>query len=290
MNKFSESKIKEKSNIAHNHRKHHHYNHAKRVINMEEIACNSPIAKVNAGCKVVFSVSLLITALLFDSLSFSVLLSISMFVLLMIFGKLSISDIFSLVCIPMFFIVIGCVTIALQISAVQPVDIKFVQFFHLYLYITKTSIMQAVTLFFRAYSAVLCMYFLATTTPLVDIINFMQKCKFPNVFTELMYMIYRYLFVLFEVQNKLKQSARSRLGYSNYKSSWKSFCGVASGVLVSSFKRSSACYDALESRCYDGELNFYRNNAKIKVKHIVLMLVYVIIMVTFGILLTKIGV
>lgn len=274
----------------HKHHKHNRHSHSKSVMNIEEIANGSSIANVNAGLKVLFSITLLIIAISFNNLYFSIVLTCSMLILLTSVAKLKISEICSLAIIPIVFILISCVAIMVQISPTQPENARNLYIFGHYFFVSKSTIMQAVNLFFRAYSAVLCLYFLATTTRLSDIIYFMQRCKFPKVFVELMYMIYRYLFVLFEVQNKLKQSANSRLGYSSYKASWKSFCGVASGVLISSFKRSSVCYDALESRCYDGELNFYCNNTKIKVKHVVLMSVYVIIMIMCGIILSVIGV
>ena len=51
-------------------------------------------------------------------------------------------------------------------------------------------------------------------------------------------------------------AARSRLGYRSLKTSWYSFGSIFSNLLVVSMKRANAYYDAMESRCYDGDLKF----------------------------------
>ncbi len=274
----------------HNHHHKHQHSHSKSIIDMDSIAYNSALSGVNAGLKMMFSIMLLVVAISFNSIWFSVSMTVAMLFLLRYSARLEMHEIFKLMAIPIVFIIISCVTIIVQISAESIVGAWEITVFGLYFFVTKATIMQGVALFFRAYSAVQCLYFLATTTSINEIILAMQRLKFPKVLIELMYMIYRYIFVLLEVQSKLKISALSRLGYSSYKASWRSFGGIASGVLVGSFERSSSCFYSLESRGYDGEINFYCSETKIKARHVVLMATFFVALLAVGIIFSVLGV
>ena len=78
----------------------------------------------------------------------------------------------------------------------------------------------------------------------------------PKLVIELMNMIYRYIFILMDTQAKMKNSAESRLGYCDFKTAVYSFGHSMSNLFVVSMKRASQYYDAMEARCYDGDLLF----------------------------------
>ena len=73
----------------------------------------------------------------------------------------------------------------------------------------------------------------------------------------------------------MHDSAESRLGHVDYKTSLKSFSGTASNLLVVSLKKANAYYDALVSRGYDGELRFLERDKKLDREQIVLGVAYV---------------
>lgn len=69
-----------------------------------------------------------------------------------------------------------------------------------------------------------------------------------------MLLIYRYIFVLFDIASAISTAQDSRLGNRNYKTSMKSFGAMISALFVRAMKKSGALYDAMESRCYDGTI------------------------------------
>ena len=54
----------------------------------------------------------------------------------------------------------------------------------------------------------------------------------------------------------MKDAAASRRGYSGFARSIRTTGSVYGNLLATSFRRSGACFDAMESRCYDGEIRF----------------------------------
>ena len=86
----------------------------------------------------------------------------------------------------------------------------------------------------------------------------------PKLIIELMNMIYRYIFIMLETYSRLKNSAESRLGYCDFRTSCYSFGQIASNLFVITLKKGNAYYNALEARCYDGELNFLEDVKPVK--------------------------
>ena len=76
----------------------------------------------------------------------------------------------------------------------------------------------------------------------------------PQADPELMLLIYRFIFVLFEISSAIRTAQNSRLGNRDYRTSMKSFSALVSALFIRAMKKSNALYDAMESRCYDGTI------------------------------------
>ena len=158
-------------------------------------------------------------------------------------GGLSLRKIAALLRIPLLFLVVGC--------AVVLVEWRNGGFA-----VTKASALAAGTLFLQALGAVSCLFFFSTTTPMPQLIEVLRRWHLPDVVIELMYLIYRYLFVLLTVQRQMTISATARLGYRGLRRSVATAGKVSGNLLAASFRRSRAYFDAMEARCYDGRLAF----------------------------------
>ena len=69
----------------------------------------------------------------------------------------------------------------------------------------------------------------------------------------------------------MKDSAASRLGYRGLKRSLRTTGLVYGGLLANSFRRAGACFDAMESRCYTGQIAFLTPKKKVTGKLICLL-------------------
>lgn len=108
----------------------------------------------------------------------------------------------------------------------------------------------------RALGALSCLYLLSLSTPLPDLLSALQKLRIPALIIDLSTLIYRYIFLLLDVHSTMKNAAASRLGYQGFKRSLRTSGTVYGMLLVKSFRRTSTCFDAMESRCYDGSIRF----------------------------------
>ena len=74
------------------------------------------------------------------------------------------------------------------------------------------------------------------------------------ILTALMLLTYRFIFILMEGASAIMTAQKARLGNRDLKTSIQSFGQMASVVFVRALKQSDALYNAMESRCYDGEI------------------------------------
>lgn len=260
----------------------HKHDHNTGILQMDNFAQNSPLNIANPALKMVFSVTIICLTIAFDKVTLSIFVCISMIAMMRNLCKLSLFQITNLMKIPICFIVLSCITILVQISFLEQQN--SIKLFGLYIYVTTSSGYQAISMFLKAYASICCLFFLSVSTTIERVIFVLNKWKCPSILIELMYLIYRYLFVLLDMQNKMSISARSRLSRVSYKRSWYAFSHIAGNVLINSFKRSSACFDAMESRLYDGKISFYTEEVKYSQKYLIYASIYVISVLIIGIL------
>lgn len=208
--------------------------HKEHAVYMEQYAYASGLRHSNAALKTAFSAAVLVLCLVLDSVPVSVFVILSMMAVTVGAGGVKLRDYISLLAIPLFFIVFGGAA----------------------LIFTTGDAVQAAEVTLRAIGAVSAFYFLLLSTPVSDILAVLRKCHVPGIMIELMYLIYRFIFVLTDVWNSMNTAAQSRLGYVDYRTSLHTFGRIAGNLLVLSMRRADAFYDAMESRCYAGELCF----------------------------------
>ena len=143
-----------------------------------------------------------------------------------------------------------------------------------YFGVSHTSLLSAVRVMIKCFGAVSCMYFLSLTTPMVDLFTLLRKSIIPNFIIEIAELIYRYIFVLFDVSHRIHTAQDARLGYSNLRVSYHSTAQLASNLFIRSFNQAEKTYTAMESRGYDGEINVIMPKINHSVKFNVFAVIY----------------
>lgn len=115
----------------------------------------------------------------------------------------------------------------------------------------------------RAFSSISVVYALVCSTPITDLDYVFCRLKFPKIFRELFLIVYRYIFVLLDIKDKLLNAQKTRQGYENYKNSIKSFTILAASVLRKTGYYSMNTAKAVESRSGTEFLFVHRKYRKI---------------------------
>lgn len=254
------------------------HKHGGSILSVDYFAYASGLRQWNASFKVIFAVLCLLLCIILDNIYVSVMVILMMGYLTVVVGGLPFHHYISMMLIPIVFLLFGSAAMAIGFS-LEPAGQYHVGIFHLfYIYCSNASLLRAAGLILKALGAVSALYMMTLTTPLGELISVLRKAHIPKVLVELMNMIYRYIFIMMDTHSRMKNSAESRLGYVDFKTSCYSFGQVASNLLIVSLKRGNDYYNALESRCYDGELRFLEEEKPVKGRQIILAAVFVILL------------
>ncbi len=260
------------------------HKHGGSILSVDYFAYASALRKWNASFKVVFAIISLLLCIILDNIYVSAVVILVMGYLTVVIGGLSFHHYISMMLIPIVFLIFGSIAIAAGFS-LEPVGQYQFRVFHLfYIYCSDYSLLRAAELILKALGAVSALYMMTLTTPLGELITVFRKAHVPKVIVELMNMIYRYIFIMMETHSRMKNSAESRLGYVDFRTSCYSFGQVASNLLIVSLKRGNDYYNALESRCYDGELRFLEEEKPVKGRQVVLAAAFVLVLLGIRIL------
>lgn len=232
-------------------------------ISIDFYAYASNIRHWNAAFKVSFSVVTIILCILFNNPYVSTAVIIVMAYITVVKGGIPINEYLHILVIPIAFILISILTIVIDVSK-QPMGQYNFHFMFFYLFTTQEMLKKGLFLILKIFGAISALQMMALSTPSSEIICVLRKVHVPRLIVELMSMIYRFIFILMDVCVKMNNAAQSRHGYCDIKTSWYTFGRIASNMLVISLKKANAYFDAMESRCYDGELIFLEENKRVK--------------------------
>jgi hypothetical protein len=91
-----------------------------------------------------------------------------------------------------------------------------VPIYNMHLGVLKAGMISAVRLFCKALGAVSCLYFLSLSTPMLDILSALRRLKCPALLVEMMGLIYRFIFILFETAASMITAQNSVWGTQVY--------------------------------------------------------------------------
>ena len=227
----------------------------KHVYSIDFYAYHSPMREWNAMLKVWSAILFIFLCIILDNRYASVFLMFSMSYMVIQKGKVHIHEYFSLLTIPLFFILTGSIAIAVEVGT-KPIGAYQLSIGQLYFCVTAQSALKMLHIMLNAFASVSALYMMTLSTPMGEVITVLRKTHMPQLITELMHMIYRFIFILLDTQCRIYNAAESRLGYCDFRTSCHTFGYSMGNLLVLSLQKSRHYVNAMESRCYDGVLCF----------------------------------
>ena len=250
---------------------------------LEYYSYNSKINSWNPHLKFWYSMVLIVLGIILSNIYISISIVFICDFITIFLGKISLKKYIDFFKVPIIFLLISVAVININFSK-NITDFYYFNIGDLYIYTTDENIKKSCILFWRALSGVSSMYMLALSTPLNEIIYVIKKVRTPQIIIELMYLVYRFIFIMRDSYKSMRKSIESRLGFIDYRTSLLSFGKIISNILIISLRKSNSFYDAMESRCYRGEIIFFLKEKKIDKKVIIgmgLSIIYLIVLYIF---------
>ena len=240
---------------------------------IDKLSYQSKLRYVNASEKLVYALLTLVLCVLSRSVKVAVLVFAVNGVLTVGKGEIPLFRYIKLLMIPLAFLAAGTAAVMINVSR-TPMDAFALPAGEWYITGSCEGIRRGLRLCVTALSAVSSLYFLSLNTVMTDILCACRKLHFPSLLTELMLLIYRFIFVLFETASSITVSQQSRLGNRSFKTRIRSFGKLGSSLFILALKRSGALYDAMESRCYDGSIRVLSREQPAKAGEIAVIALY----------------
>lgn len=120
--------------------------------------------------------------------------------------------------------------------------------------VTTGSVNQAVLILSRTFAGMCALFFIALTTPMVEIFTVMRALRLPPEFVDLAMLIYHFIFILVGEAVATRNAQEIRQGYAGFRNSIRSFSMLAGTLFVRSWEKGEELILAMDARCYDGRL------------------------------------
>lgn len=244
------------------------------VLTMDVYARRSRLCRENAALKAAGSLGLLILCICSSSPLPPLCLFAFLSAVTVVAGGIQVREYLSLLGLPAVFLLLSALTLLWDFSPqLVPEAVVSVPLFGGWLTVVPAAQSLGMLVLSRALGAVSCLYFLSLSTPLPELLEVLRRARIPAIVIELAVLIYRYIFLLLATFRDMRDSAASRLGYRGLKRSLRTTGLVYGGLLAGSFRRAGACFDAMESRCYTGQIRFLTEKKKVTAKGVCLLAV-----------------
>jgi len=237
--------------------RHKHSSH----VSIDEAAQSSALKSVNPSLKFWTLCAVLILCVASRNSVTGIFVLAASGILAVPVGGLRLRQYIHILALPVSFLLIGGLALLYDISS-GPAGVLSLNVFGLWLNVSAASQARTALIVARAFGAVSCLCLISVTTPMSDIIGVLRRARCPELIIDLMYLIYRYIFILLLLYHDMHDAAQSRLGFRDYRTSMRTTAQIFGVLLARSYQCAGRNFDAMESRCYDSGVMFLerRNN------------------------------
>ena len=201
--------------------------------------------------------------------------AVSMSLITLTLAKIPLRVFYRLLLIPLSFALLSSMVVALMhgsgemLYAVEP--------FGLEIGIREDGAALALLLIARTIGGMCSLFFIALTTPMIEIFAVLKSLRIPESVIELSMMIYRYIFVFLDQAAMIHSAQVMRLGNRGTKSALSSFSMLASVLFLRSWEQGERLIVAMDTRCYDGRLDLMEERKGARALEIAAIAAYLVL-------------
>lgn len=156
-------------------------------------------------------------------------------------------------------------------AAVAKIDLKVFT-----LAVTDNGLAIFATVLIKSFLSILLLASLIVSTDEIELLHGLRKIHLPAVIVSIIFLMYRYIFMVTEESRAGQMAIKSRVFQKSYHTVNKRLTHVMGNLFIKSLDRAENVYKSMESRGFDG--NFYiveKENAKGSL-NIALLLIFIL--------------
>lgn len=221
------------------------------MLELDQLAYQSRAIGISPLLKCIVYLFLLIIALS-SGIYLQLTLSFSVAILSCYVVHISIRRYLKWLLIPLFFLTMSLMGLLISFS-LDGQGMLFKQHVgYFYVGIYTASFMLALETFLRSLCALSVTYLFVLTTPFNQLMSVFKRLHLPNILIEIIFLSYRFIFILIEEMSLIYKAQHLRFGYSTIKNSYRSLGLLASMLLIRVMARYDAMIINLDCKLYQG--------------------------------------
>ena len=254
---------------------------------LDNVAQNSAFRHIHPGTKLILCLGSLIICLVSPSPVVPLVSGIVLSLVLIVPARVSPVMYGEILLGPAIFTVLS-VVVLLFVTGGGNVVWQYSLFGWLSLTVTEGGIQQGVLVLCRVFGCSVSLFFIALTTPMTDLFNGMKRARIPVELIDLMMIIYRYIFIVYDQAIEIWRAQVMRLGYSRPVEAVRSFSTLCGILFISSWNAGEDLIRAMDCRCYDGKFPALDRAEPVRMRSLVPVILY--LSVLSAVLLAVLGV
>ncbi|WP_367344191.1 cobalt ECF transporter T component CbiQ [Methanomethylovorans sp.] len=247
---------------------------------LDDYALNSPLREKNNWLKIAITVFGIVVGVSSNSPVTPFIIALCMSIATIRFSKVPLSLYLKILAAPAGFVLVSVVIIAFfsgngsEIFGFDLWDHRFG--------VSTGGLNMALVVLARTISGMSCLFFLSLSTPMMELFFVLKATRFPDSFIEIAMMMYRYIFVFMEVAMGIKYAQTVRLGYKDFRTSFRSMGMMGTSLFIRAWEQGEKLYVSMNSRCYDGRFVLLEEKHPVRISEVVLTSAYfILVLVVF---------
>jgi cobalt/nickel transport system permease protein len=220
---------------------------------LDDYAHGNALRETNPRLKLILGLGAILLCVSSPTPIAPLFVAITMSLATLILAKIPRHIYFRLLLVPLSFALLSATVVAFMHGSGQ--TLFSVPLFGFNLGIREEGANLAALLIARTFGGMCSLFFIALTTPMIEIFATLKFMRIPQSVIELSMMIYRYIFVFLDQAAMIHSAQVMRLGDAGTKNSLNSFAMLSSVLFLRSWEQGERLIVAMDSRCYDGKLD-----------------------------------
>lgn len=142
--------------------------------------------------------------------------------------------------------------------------------------VTDNGLTLFYTVLVKAFLSILITASLMLSTDEKELLYGLRKIKVPKIIVSIMFLMYRYIFLIREESKTGQMAINSRIFRRSYYTVNKRLAYLMGNMIIKSFDRAENIYKSMESRGFTGEFHIYERTKEAPVAGIAFLLAFII--------------
>ncbi len=248
---------------------------------LDDYAHSNALRDVNPRLKLLFGLGSILVCVFSTSPLAPLVVAATMSAATIILAKIPARFYFKLLAVPLVFVLFSSAAVIF----LQGGDVLFTfNIFGMNLEISRDGLNLALLLLARTLGGMCSLFFIALTTPMIEVFSILKSVGLPSFLIELSMLIYRYIFVLLDQAAMIHSAQTMRLGGSSMRSSLYSFSMLTSVLFLRAWEQGERLMVAMDSRCYNGHLDVMEKDLPTPWKGLIVASCYLLVAVAIAFL------